>query len=123
MTDYQAQCEAALLEGQWNQAQLAALAWIRHPSIGVDRNPRPYFALNVVHLLRGEFADVWNTHTKCLQEAEDIVQVKEWIEGFIARQSGQANAHLMKGLFLAQSGQSEQSIASYKESSKLAPQS
>ena len=70
-----------------------------------------------------EFAEAWKTHPKCLQEPEDIAQVKEWIEEFVARQSEQAYAHLVMGLFLAQSGQSEQSIAAYKESAKLAPQS
>ena len=29
---------------------------------GTDRDPRPHFALNVIHLLRGEFAEAWNTH-------------------------------------------------------------
>ncbi|MEO5863846.1 MAG: tetratricopeptide repeat protein, partial [Nitrospiraceae bacterium] len=123
MADYQALCEATLLEGQWDQAQQAALAWARHPLTGTDRDPRPHFALNVIHLLRGEFAEAWNTHPKCLQESDDIAQVKEWVEGFVARQSEQAHAHLVMGLFLAQSGQSEQSVASYKESAKLAPQS
>ena len=123
MTDYQTQCETTLLEGQWDQAQQAALAWARHPTADTGRDPRPHFILNVIHLLRGEFAEAWNIHSKCLQESEDIVLVKEWIEGFVARQPEQANAHLVMGLFLAQSGQSEQSIASYKESSKLAPQS
>ena len=101
MTDYQAQCEARLLEGQWDQAQQVALAWARHPSTGTDRDPRPHFALNVLHLLRGEFAEAWKTHAKCLEESEDIAQVKEWIEGFVARQPEQANAHLVMGLFLA----------------------
>src|SRR4026209_1098203 len=120
MADYQAQCETTLLDGQWDQAQHAALAWASHPATAQD--PRPHFALNVIHLLRGEFAQAWKTHPKCLQEPDDIAQVKEWIEGIVARQPEQANAHLVSGLFLAQSGQSEQSIASYKESIKLAPQ-
>ena len=34
MADYQAQCETMLLEGQWDQAQQAALAWARHPATG-----------------------------------------------------------------------------------------
>ena len=123
MTDYQAQCETTLLEGQWDQAQQAALAWARHPAAGTARDPRPHFILNVIHLLRGAFAEAWNIHSECLQESVDIVLVKEWIEGFVARQPEQASVHLVMGLFLAQSGQSEQSIASYKESSKLAPQS
>ena len=122
MTDYQAQCEARLLEGQWDQAQQAALAWVRHLVTGADQDPRPHFALNVIHLLRGEFAEAWKTHSECLQEPDDIARVKEWIEEIVARQPEQANAHLVMGLFLAQSGQSEQSIASYKESITLAPQ-
>src|SRR5512141_3450068 len=109
MADYQAQCETTLLGCQWDQAQQAALAWARNPATGIDQDPRPHFALNVIHLLRGECAEAWKTHSKCLEEAEDIAQVKEWIEGFVARQPEQANAHLVMGLFLAQSGQSEQS--------------
>jgi len=122
MADYQAQCETMLLEGQWDQAQQAALAWARHPATGADRDPRPHFALNVIHLLAGVSRSL-KTHPKCLQEPEDIAQVKEWIEEFVARQSEQAYAHLVMGLFLAQSGQAEQSIAAYKQSAKLAPQS
>ena len=95
MTDYQAQCEARLLEGQWDQAQQTALAWARNPAIGTDHDPRPHFALNIIYLLRGEFAQAWDAHAKCLEESEDIAQVKEWIEGFVARQSEQANAHLV----------------------------
>ena len=123
MTDYQAQCETRLLEGQWDQAQQAALAWARNPAAGTDQDPRSHFALNIIYLLRGEFAEAWKAHAKCLEESEDIALVKEWVEGFVARQSEQANAHLVMGLFLAQSGQSEQSITAYKESIRLAPQS
>jgi len=120
MTDYQAQCETTLLNGQWDKAQQAALAWARHPATVQD--PRPHFALNVIHLLRGEYADAWKTHSKCLQEPEDIAQVKGWIEGFVARQPQEANAHLVMGLFLAQSGHSEESIVASKKSITLAPQ-
>ncbi|GBL40017.1 UDP-N-acetylglucosamine--peptide N-acetylglucosaminyltransferase [Nitrospirota bacterium] len=123
MTDYQAQCETTLLAGQWDQALPATLAWARHSATSTDSDPRPYFALNVIYLLRGEFADAWNTHPKCLQELDDIAQVKEWVEAFVAGHLEQANAHLVMGLFLAQSGQSEQSITSYKEAIKLGPQS
>ena len=123
MTDYQAQCETTLLEGQWDRAEQVALAWVRHHAASTDHDPRPHFALNVIYLLRGEFAEAWKTHPNCLQEPHDIAQVKAWIEGIVARQAAQANAHLVMGLFLAQSGQSEQSIASYKESITLASQS
>ena len=123
MPDYQAQCESALLEGQWDAAEKDALAWARHLPPGMTKDPRPHFARNVVQLIRGQFAEAWQTHACCLQEPDDIVQVRQWVEGFVARQAEQANAHLVKGLFLSQSGESEQSIQSYKEAAKLAPQS
>jgi hypothetical protein len=67
MADYQEHCEAALLGDQWELAQQAALAWARNPATGSGRDPRPHFVLNVIHLLRGEFADAWKTHSKCLE--------------------------------------------------------
>src|SRR5687767_10456562 len=102
MADYQAQCETTLLGGQWDQAQQAAETWVSHPAPGTERDPRPHFALNVIHLLRGAFAEAWKIHEKCLQEPDDIARINEWIEGLISRQSESANAHLIMGLFLAQ---------------------
>ena len=76
MSDHQAECEAALLDGQWDLAESEARAWARHLPAGVEKDPRPHFVLNVVHLIRGQFADAWQTHSRCLQEADDIAAVK-----------------------------------------------
>ena len=123
MSEYQTRCEAAMLSGDWERAAQDALAWARHPDSTDQSDPRPHFVLNVVHLIKGQFADAWSSHAKCLQEPEDIARVKGWVEALVASHAGDASAHLVMGLFLAQSGQSEQSMQSYKEAAKLAPQS
>ncbi|HEX9154514.1 MAG TPA: hypothetical protein VF819_03055, partial [Nitrospira sp.] len=122
MSEHQIQCEAALLGGEWGRAAQAALAWARHPASTDQLDPRPHFVLNVVYLIKGQFAEAWAAHAKCLHEPDDIAQVKGWIEGLVAGHAEQAAGHLVMGLFLAQSGQSEQSMQSYKESARQAPQ-
>ena len=77
MSEHQTQCEAALLAGTGTALQQDALAWARHPASTGTRDPRPHFVLNVVHLLRGQFAEAWTTHAMSLQEPGDIAQVKE----------------------------------------------
>ena len=123
MPDHQTPCEAALLSGQWDVAETEARAWARHLPEGKEKDPRPHFALNAVHLIRGQFADAWQAHSRCLSEADDIAEVKQWVESFVGRQQENAHAHLIMGLFLAQSGESELSMKSYKEAAKLAPES
>ncbi|WP_455371039.1 tetratricopeptide repeat protein, partial [Petrachloros mirabilis] len=123
MSEYQTKCETALCSGDWNHAAQEALAWARHPASVEHVDPRPHFVLNVVHLIKGHFADAWASHAKCLMEESDIAQVKNWVDELIARHATNASAHLVMGLFLAQSGQSEQSMQSYKEAAKLAPES
>ena len=80
MSEHQISCEAALLSGAWDRAAEAALAWARHPEPGGRRDPRPHFVLNVVQLLNGRFAEAWTSHALSLQEADDIAQVKTWLE-------------------------------------------
>ena len=72
---------------------------------------------------QGQFAEAWSSHALSLQEPDDIAQVKSWLDGLVARHADQPNAHLVMGLFLSQSGQSEQSMQSYRTAAKLAPQS
>src|SRR6476660_7071986 len=115
MSQYRTTCEAALLSGAWEQAVEAALAWARHPASTGTRDPRPHFVLNVVQLIKGQFAEAWTRHAMSLQEPGDIAQVTRWLEGLVAGHAGHAAAHLIMGLFLSQSGQSEQSMQSYKE--------
>ena len=123
MSEHQTTCEAALLNGDWDRAAQGALAWARHPTSTAQRDPRPHFVLNVVQLIKGQFAEAWTSHAMSLQDPADIAQVRSWLEGLVEGHADHASAHLVMGLFLSQSGQSEQSIQSYKEASKLAPQS
>jgi tetratricopeptide (TPR) repeat protein len=122
-TDYQEQIESALLAGDWERLARDAAGWARAVESAGTRDARPFFALNVIHLLRGEFAEAWKTHARALQEPEDIETVRNWVHSLPERQPDNASAHLVWGLFLAQSGQSEQSLAAYKEAASLAPDS
>jgi len=62
MSQYQTTCEAALLSGAWERAAEEALAWARHPEPTGSRDPRPHFVLNVVQLIKGQFAEAWTSH-------------------------------------------------------------
>ncbi len=123
MNVHQTTCEAALLKGDWDRAAQDALAWARHATSTPQRDPRPHFVLNVVQLIKGQFAEAWTSHAMSLQDPGDIAQIKSWLEGLVAGHTDHAAAHLVMGLFLSQSGQSEQSMQSYKTASTLAPQS
>ncbi|HET8721702.1 MAG TPA: tetratricopeptide repeat protein, partial [Nitrospira sp.] len=123
MSQHQNTCEAALLSGAWEQAAEAALAWARHPAPGAPRDPRPHFVLNVIHLIKGQFAEAWSSHALCLQDPDDIARIKAWVETLVAAHPDQATVHLVMGLFLSQSGQSELSMQSYRTAAKLAPHS
>jgi hypothetical protein len=99
MTEHQTTCEAALLSGAWERAAEQAFAWARHPDTPGSRDPRPHFVLNVVQLIKGQFAEAWTNHAMSLQDADDIARVKEWVEGLVAAHADQAAAHLAMGLF------------------------
>ena len=51
--DFAAEIEEAIVAGDWPAVERAASTW-RQASDEAARDPRPAFALNVVHLLRGE---------------------------------------------------------------------
>ena len=79
--------------------------------------------MNAVHLIRGEFAAAWKIHGQALQEPDDLAKVREWTEALAAKHPEQGHVHLVAGLFLAQAGQSEESVDHYKKAIALAPQS
>src|SRR5262245_48338561 len=115
MSVHQTTCDAALLTGDW--------VWAGHPTATGQHDPGADFVLNVVQLIKGQFAEAWTSHAMALQEPGDIAEIKIWLEGLVAGHTDHAAAHLIMGLFLSQSGQSEQSMQSYKTASPLAPQS
>ena len=64
MNDFEPRIEGALVAGDWAAVLEAASAWALALERSSARNSRPFFALNVVHLIRGEFADAWKMHGK-----------------------------------------------------------
>ncbi len=117
--------EDAIIRGDWASVHREAQAWTgeleRNETSGVAPDPRASFALNVAQLLRGEVQEAWKSHAKSLQEAADIARVRGWTEALLARHPEKSGVQLVMGLFLAQSGQSEQSVDRYKEAVRLDP--
>ena len=111
--------EQAFLRRDWDAVLDAATQWTQRETAG----PRAFFALNVVYLLKGEFALAWKMYAKSLQEEADIANVCEWVERLCESYPEDGSVHLLYGMFLAQSGQSEQSIKSYHTAMKLSPDS
>ena len=115
--------EAAIVRGDWVAVHQQARAWtgeLEGAAVsGQPLDPRAYFALNVVQLLQGEVREAWKSHAKALQEAADVAAVRVWTEALLARHPTNAGVQLVVGLFLAQSGQSEQSVDRYKEAVRL----
>ena len=121
MSTYQQQCEAAIVAGAWDTLFAESLAWSRDPEGAKD--PRPLFARNVVYLLQGRFADAWKAHALCLEAEKDITTVQTWVKNLLDGHTDNGYTNLVMGLFLAQSGQSEQSMRLYTEAARLLPQS
>lgn len=107
--------------GAWDNVYAESMAWSRIPEGAKD--PRPLFARNVVYLLQGRFADAWKAHALCLETQQDIAAVGSWVNDLLARHVDCGYAHLIMGLFLAQSGQSDQSVRPYTDAARLLPQS
>ncbi|MEK6619006.1 MAG: hypothetical protein AABY90_09955, partial [Nitrospirota bacterium] len=106
--DYAKLIQDAIVRGDWSSVFKEATAWAEDLMRTSHKDPRPHFALNVVHLIRGEVREAWKTHASSLQEADDIEKVRAWTEAMLKEHPDQANIQLVAGLFLSQSGQSEQ---------------
>ena len=95
--------EQAILKGDWDAVLIAATHWTQSETVG----PRAFIALNIVYLLEGEFALAWKMYAKSLQEEADIANVREWVDRLSTTHPEEGSVHLLQGMFLAQSGQSE----------------
>ncbi|HET7059039.1 MAG TPA: hypothetical protein VFI05_09915, partial [Nitrospiraceae bacterium] len=78
MIDYAKKIEDALVRGEWTTVAATAEAWAC--AVGLTRDPRPYFALNVVQLISGEYGAAWQTAARALQEPADIEVIKGWVD-------------------------------------------
>ena len=76
MNPFHHDIEAALLAGDWGRLERDARAWVRAVESTGEKDPRPYFALNILHLIRGNFPAAWKLHAQALQEADDIALLR-----------------------------------------------
>src|SRR6266545_7358682 len=123
MAEHTDHIEQAIVRGDWAKVFQEASVWSQALVRARHKDSRAAFALNVVHLIRGEFAAAWKIHGQALQEPDDLAKVREWVGALATKHPDQGHAHLVVGLFLAQAGQSEQSVEHYKKAIALAPQS
>ena len=72
---YKTNIETAIPTGQWDVVYDEASCW----SEQADCGPLPFFAVNVVCLLRGDFAQAWRVHPQALGEEADVQLVREWM--------------------------------------------
>src|SRR5438093_4194971 len=111
----------AIVRGDWPAVFREASAWAEDIARTSRKDHRPHFAMSVVHIYRGEDRESWKTHASSLQDADDIETVRAWTEAMLKAHPDHANVYLVTGLFLSQSGRSEQSVDRYKEAIKLEP--
>ena len=78
--------------------------------------------MNVVYLLRGQFGFAWKMHAQSLEAQEDIESVQAWVSQMQKDYPQIGTVQLVAGMFLAQSGQSENSLACYQEAIRLSPE-
>src|SRR5919201_6276772 len=112
-----------MFSGNWPAVFDAAIAWGEHLLAVGRQDPRPQFARNVVHLLRGEFREAWQIHAAALQDPEDLRVVRQWVDEMLEHHRENPSVQLVAGLFMSQAGESEQSVDRYKETIRLAPRS
>lgn len=121
MSEIATQIEAAWIGGHLDAAQQLAEGWLRETEQQGLHDPRPAFTLNVGHLMSGDMAMAWAYHGRALQDAADIETVTTWLAQIRERQGDNGWLHLVTGLCLSQSGQSEPSMAHFKQAIMLLP--
>ena len=92
--------ETAISEGHWDVVYDEASVW----SEQVDCGPVPFFALNVVCLLRGDFAEAWRVYPQALGEETDAQCVREWVVYLKEHDADAPHVAGCEGLFHTQSG-------------------
>ena len=118
-SNIKANIESAISGGQWDVVYDEASPW----SELVDCGPVPFFAVNVVCLLRGDFAQAWRVYPQALGEETDVQCVREWV-GFLREQYPDSpHVALFEGIFHTQSGRLEDAFACFERVMAEVPQS
>jgi len=111
--------KSAIVDGQWDKACEVAHQWSEEPECG----PRPYFAMNVVHLLRGDFPQAWQVFPKALAEESDKEVIREWVEHLREEFPDKPHVLLLQGVFYTQCGKLDDAITNFDQLMTLLPQS
>ena len=74
--EYESAINAAIRQGHWDAVFDEAQRWSEKSGCG----PLPFFALNVVCMLRGDFAEAWKVYPKVFGEDADMHLVGKWVE-------------------------------------------
>ncbi len=74
--EYETSVNVAIGQGDWSLVLQEARRWSEQLECG----PLPFFALNVVHMLRGNFSDAWKMYPRAFGEEADIQLVREWMD-------------------------------------------
>ena len=116
---YQLSIESAIAGGQWDVVYDDATSW----SEEADCGPLPFFALNVVCLLRGDFAQAWRVYPQALGDEAHVQLVREWVGVLRERYPDSPDLALFEGIFHTQSGLLDDAFACFERVVVLAPQS
>ncbi|MEJ2230269.1 MAG: hypothetical protein P8X46_03705 [Nitrospirales bacterium] len=117
--EYEKGINAAIRQGHWDVVYDEARRWSEQSGCG----PLPFFALNVVCMLRGNFAEAWQVYPRAFGEEADIQLVREWMERLRSQLSDEPNFLLFEGVFHTQSGRLDDAKAIYERVVALAPHS
>ena len=116
-TSLQDKIESAIQSGQWDHVGELAQQWSQEP----DNGPVPFFLLNVVYLLRGDFARAWQVFPKALEEESHKENVRTWIVRLRGAFPEDPNFLLVEGVFLTQCGKLEDAIGDFDRVAALDP--
>ncbi len=111
--------KSAMRAGQWEEVRHLAQQWSLQPECG----PQPYFALNVVFLLRGDFLEAWQVFPRALAEPSDKEKVGDWVTRLQKEFPEEPSILLVQGVFDTQCGKLEDAIAVFERLVSLLPQS
>ncbi|MDR4485687.1 MAG: hypothetical protein R3B95_21265, partial [Nitrospirales bacterium] len=109
--DYERVINDAIRQGEWDVVYAEARQWSEQAGCG----PLPYFALNVVCMLRGNFAEAWKVYPRAFAEEADVQLLQEWMARLRIQGSDSSNVLLFEGVFYTQSGRLEEAVVRYEQ--------
>lgn len=117
--EYESGLNDAIRQGKWDVVYQEAQRWSNQDECG----PLPYFALNVVCMLRGDFAEAWQVYPRAFGDEGDAQSIQKWMERLREQRSNDPNVLLFEGVFYTQSGLLEDAAVLFEQVGALAPHS